>query len=225
MKRRNRAESPNNVIEKPVLEELMGNVAGMKIADLGCGDAEIGVELLEKGCGEYCGVEGSENMAQAAAEKLSGTTGKVLRVSMEEWAPSAEEYDIVISRMSLHYLADLRSVIKKVHAALAPGGKFVFSVQHPILTASAKSAEASGKRSDWIVDDYFDVGERVEPWIGKKVIKYHRTIEEYFRLLREAGFKVEDLREGTPNPSLFSSPDEYERRKRIPLVLVFSCGK
>ncbi|MEH7445017.1 class I SAM-dependent methyltransferase [Bacillus sp. JJ1122] len=225
MKRRTRPESPNNVIEKPVLLELIGNVEGKRVCDLGCGDAEIGLDLLQRGCLSYTGVEGSENMAQAAAKNLEGRAGKVELSPMEEWQPLTGQFDLVLSRFALHYLADLDTVFQNVHHTLVDGGKFVFSVQHPVLTSSTKSAEASGTRTDWIVDDYFNQGERAEPWIGKKVIKYHRTTEEYFRLLKQAGFKVEDLREGTPKAENFSSDNEYQRRKRIPVVLMFSCVK
>ncbi|MBT2642485.1 methyltransferase domain-containing protein [Bacillus sp. ISL-41] len=225
MKRRNRAESPNNIIEKPILLEMIGNVTGKRILDLGCGDAEIGVELLQQGGASYFGVEGSKNMTMAAAENLEGTNGQVIHSSMEEWQPQPKQYDFVLSRFALHYLSDLSSVFKKVHDSLVPGGKFIFSVQHPVLTSSAKSAEGSGRRSDWVVDDYFNQGERAEPWIGKKVIKYHRTVEEYFQLLLAAGFMVEDLREGAPRPENFSSLEEYERRMRIPLVLMISSTK
>ncbi|WNF24692.1 methyltransferase domain-containing protein [Mesobacillus jeotgali] len=224
-KRRNRPESPNNIIEKPILLELLGNVAGQRILDLGCGDAEIGVELLQRGGASYLGVEGSRKMVEAAAGNLEGTTGQILHSSIEEWQPVPGQYDFVISRFVLHYLADLSSVFTKVHDSLVPGGKLIFSVQHPVLTSSTKSAEGSGKRTDWVVDDYFNQGERVEPWIGKKVIKYHRTVEEYFKLLLAAGFMVEDLSEGTPSVHNFSSREEYERRMRIPLVLMMSCRK
>lgn len=225
MKRRNRPESPNNIIEKPILLELIGNVDGKRVLDLGCGDAEIGVELLQQGGASYLGVEGSENMTLAAANNLEGTTGQVIHSSMEEWQPQPEQLDLVVSRFALHYIEDLMSVFQKVYNSLVPGGKFVFSVQHPILTSSSKSAESSGRRTDWIVDNYFNQGERSEPWIGKKVIKYHRTAEEYFSLLLAAGFVIEDLREGTPRVDNFPSREEYERRMRIPLVLLLSGRK
>ena len=45
----------------------------------------------------------------------------------------------------------------------------------------------------WMVADYFYRG-RIEPWIDKKVVKYHRTIEEYDQPLKEAGFRIEDRR-------------------------------
>lgn len=52
MSRRNRVESPNNMIEKPIMLELMSDVKGKTVLDLGCGDAQFGVELLQ-GHGDY----------------------------------------------------------------------------------------------------------------------------------------------------------------------------
>jgi SAM-dependent methyltransferase len=223
--RRNREVSPNNIIEIPILLEMIGDVKGKKVLDLGCGDAKFGVELLQKRCISYDGVEGSENMVKEATKNLSGIEGKVHLSSMETWDFKAKQYDLVVSRLALHYIADLKEVFQGVHNTLADNGKFIFSVQHPVLLSSIKSADASASKSDWIVDDYFKSGERVEPWIDKKVVKYHRTIEEYFQLLKLVGFKINDIREGTPRIEHFSSEIEYERRMRIPLSLMFSCEK
>ncbi len=225
MARRRREESPNERIERPVLLEMIGAVKDAKILDLGCGDARFGVELLQNGCFSYDGVEGSENMVKEAEKVLTGTAGKVHLSSMETWDFQNGQYDLVVSRLALHYLADLKSTFENVHQSLATNGRFIFSVQHPVLTASIKSASASGAKSDWIVDDYFNSGERVEPWIGKKVVKYHRTMEEYYQLLKQAGYTIVDIREGTPRVEEFASESEYERRMRIPLFLLFSCEK
>ncbi|WP_019413009.1 class I SAM-dependent methyltransferase [Paenisporosarcina sp. TG20] len=223
--RRNRKESPNNVIEKPILLDMIGDVKGLKVLDLGCGDALFGVELLKKGCFSYDGVEGSENMQKEATKNLDGTVGNVHLSPMETWSFQSSNYDLVVSRLALHYLADLKVLFKEVHSSLASNGKFIFSVQHPILTSSIKSAAVSSSKTDWIVDDYFNSGERVEPWINKKVVKYHRTIEEYYQLLKQAGFKVGDIREGTPRTEEFADESEYKRRMRIPLFLLFACEK
>lgn len=223
--RRNREESPNNIIEKPILLELIGDVEGKKVLDLGCGDAKFGIELLQKGCISYDGVEGSENMVREATKNLNGTEGKVHLSSMETWKFQTEDYDLVISRLALHYLTELKDIFQEVHNSLADNGKFIFSVQHPVLTSSIKSAAASSSKADWIVDDYFNSGKRVEPWIDKKVVKYHRTFEEYYQLLKLSGFKIDDIREGTPRVEKFSSESEYKRRMRIPLFLIFSCEK
>lgn len=222
--RRHRAESPNNVIEKPVLMELIGDVSGKKILDLGCGDAEFGLELLKQGCSFYEGVEGSLNMVKKAKDILDPTGGKVHHSSMEDWDYPHEQYDLVVSRLALHYLENVEFVFKRVYSSLQEGGEFVFSVQHPILTSSVQSATKSA-RTNWTVDDYFHTGKRVEPWIAKEVVKYHRTIEQYFQELKRAGFKIEEISECRPRPENFKSEEEYRRRMRIPLFLVFACSK
>lgn len=225
LKRRHREVSPNNIIERPVIVELMGDVTGEYILDLGCGDAGFGCELFQQGCSGYEGVEGSANMVEKAIEMLKGTNGKVHHSSMETWDFPEARYDKVVSRLALHYLAELGPVFKQVNKSLKADGKFIFSVQHPILTSSIESASHSSQRQNWIVDEYFHVGKRVEPWIGQEVVKYHRTVEEYFKLLKSEGFSIDEIRECIPQKVNFKSEAEYLRRMRIPLFLVFSCSK
>lgn len=55
--------------------------------------------------------------------------------------------------------------------------------------------------------------------------KYHRTVEDYFRLLQTTGFRIEELREAQPKRKNFYDTQTYERRKRIPLFLIFSTRK
>jgi SAM-dependent methyltransferase len=164
-------------------------------------------------------------MAKEASKSLTGTVGNVHLSPMETWDFRTGRYDLVVSRLALHYLSELKAIFQETHNSLGSNGRFIFSVQHPVLTSSIKSATASSSKADWIVDDYFNSGERVEPWIDKKVVKYHRTIEEYFQLLKHAGFIIEDIREGTPRVEELTSESEYKRRLRIPLFLLFSCKK
>lgn len=223
--RRNRETSPNNSIERPILYELVGEIKGKSILDLGCGDANFGVELLEKGAGSYVGVEGSKRMFEEASRHLNGTTASVYHSTLENWSFTNKEMDLVVSRLVFHYIKDLHVIFQGVYQTLKDNGKFIFSVQHPLSLSSFDSASPSGKRTNWIVDNYFSMGERMEPWIGEEVVKYHRTIEEYFRLLKEVGFKVTDLREGMPKQENFQQKADWERRMRIPLFLILSCEK
>jgi SAM-dependent methyltransferase len=222
--RRNRDESPNNVIEQPIISELVGDVRGKTVLDLGCGDVGFGLQLLEEGCGFFEGVEGSSKMASEARRILSGTNSQISHSALEQWEFPIDTYDLVTSRLVFHYIEDLQTVFNNVHTALKDG-KFVFSVQHPVLTSNVQSAAISGRRTDWILDNYFDIGKREEPWIDQIVVKYHRTIEDYFRILKNAGFHIEDLREGIPQRENFKDEEEFKRRMRIPLFLVFSCRK
>ncbi|MGR5910988.1 hypothetical protein ACT7C4_25360 [Bacillus pacificus] len=85
-----------------------------------------------------------------------------------------------------------------------------------LLPLHLKACKRAEKRTSWLVDDYFKLGKRVEPWIDQEVIKYHRTTEEYFTLLQQAGFTITNLKEATPDQTYFQNAEEYERRLRIP---------
>lgn len=225
LSRRNRQESPNNAIEKPILDELFGDYRKMDILDLGCGDGTFGKELLEGGAKSYTGIEASKQMMQHAEKVLANTNGVIYQADIGAVAYPEKAYDIVTSRFVIHYLASIDALFGKIHKSLKTGGKFVFTVQHPLTTSSSKSKEGDDKRTDWRVDDYFIEGERLEPWIDKTVVKHHRTIESYFTALTTAGFTVNAVREGMPVQRHFHSEEEFKRRQRIPLMLIFSATK
>ncbi len=44
--KRAKGKSPNELIEQPIINELLGNVEGKQILDLGCGDGKYGLTLL-----------------------------------------------------------------------------------------------------------------------------------------------------------------------------------
>jgi SAM-dependent methyltransferase len=224
-RRRQRADSPNDTLELPVILELVRPVSGRRILDLGCGDAAIGLTLLQEGANSYLGVEGSHKMAALAAQTLAGSSGQVIRKPLEEWETPPAIFDLVLSRLVFHYIADLTPVFANVAAALAPGGRFVFSVEHPVITSCDRGWPAGTHRQDWIVDDYFETGLRVTRWLGGTVEKYHRTVEDYFRLLQAAGLRIETLREAHPQREHFAGVETFERRKRIPLFLILAAYK
>lgn len=72
------------------------------------------------------------------------------------------------------------------------------------------------------MDRYFDRGFRTQFWMGEEVEKYHRTVEDYFLSLQQAGFVVEYLRESCPDQCYFVNQETYKRRTRIPLFLFMS---
>jgi hypothetical protein len=110
-------------------------------------------------------------------------------------------------------------VFARIYQSLVGRGRLIFSIEHPVITSCDRAWQATEVRQDWIVDDYFETGARLTQWMSGEVIKYHRTIEDYFAALRAAGFIVDALRESRPQRALFRDPATYERRKRIPLML------
>lgn len=225
MSRRQRAENPNDTIEKPIMMELIGSVQNKRIVDLGCGDASFGREAFLNGCASYTGVEGSQNMVDIARRNLENTNGQIIHSTLENWDYPTAEFDLVVSRLVLHYIEDLAALFANIHRALVDSGQFIFSAEHPVITSSDKGWQTGTQRQDWVVDNYFDTGERITNWMGGTVRKYHRTLEHYFTIAQQAGFTIEHLREGHPQREHFLTDETYQRRKRIPLFLIMSLRK
>jgi SAM-dependent methyltransferase len=224
--RRRRANNPNDTLEAPIILRLAGGLTGQRILDLGCGDAVFGLEALAQGCRTYLGIDGSRNMIESARRVLAPTTGQVVHATVEDWEYPVEAFDLVVSRLVLHYVKDIDAVFRHVHRTLVSGGRFVFSVEHPVITSSDRGWEGKGSRQDWLVDDYFETGQRITSWMGGQVVKYHRTVENYFVGLQRAGFSVESLREAEPQREWFGDDEPtYQRRRRIPLFLIMAGRK
>jgi SAM-dependent methyltransferase len=161
-------------------------------------------------------------MVESAQQVLAGTPGKVVQATLESWDYPIETFDLVVSRLVLHYVKDIDAIFKQIHQTLAGEGRFIFSVEHPVITSCDRSWQGDGPRQDWLVDNYFDAGQRTTAWLGEQVVKYHRTIEHYFVSLQRAGFLVEGLREAEPQREWFEEDGTYQRRKRIPLFLIMA---
>ena len=222
---RNRPGSPNETLGKPIFMELIGDVTGQHILDLGCGDGIYTRRLLKAGCESYVGLESSRKMVHFANQNLGKTVGQVELTKIEEWEYPPARFDLVVSRLALHYVSDLEETFRRVNNTLRPDGRFVFSMVHPVITSCDRSREYGGKRQDWIVDDYFVSGSRQVYFMGEYVEQFHRAIEDVFRALQDANFIIEQLRESNPNPENFVDKKLYEVRRRIPLFLFLSSRK
>lgn len=221
---RDRPDNPNDTLERPIFLELAGDLTGLDILDLGCGNAVFGREALEQGARSYEGIEASQAMVELAYQTLAGTSGKVRHEKIELWRSQSERTDLVTSRLALNYVEYLQPVFQEVYKVLRPNGRFILSVEHPVITSNFASL-ADGRRTTWLVDNYFKLGARVHLWLGHRVTKYHHTLEDYFNLLTETGFELERIRESCPQKENFLNQEEYERRLRIPLFLFIAARK
>ncbi len=218
--------NPNVVMEEPALLEELGRVTGLRILDLGCGAATIGPGLLRAGCASYLGIDSSHRMLDAARATLSGCASADVRLGdIQELVLVDASFDLVISRMALHYIERLGDVLHRCHEWLAPGGRLVFTVTHPLVTSHDARVSTEEPRQDWIVDRYFEQGPRDQLWLGGRTVWQHRTIERYVSELRDAGFELINLRECEPRRELFDDAAELARRRRIPLVLLIAGAR
>ncbi|WP_432722312.1 class I SAM-dependent methyltransferase [Jeongeupia wiesaeckerbachi] len=210
--------------EWPALQAMLPDLRGLRVLDLGCGFGWFCRWASEHGAADVLGVDVSARML-AKAEAMTAAEAAIhyQRAGFETLTLAEAGFDFAYSSLALHYLDDLAGLLAKLHRALVPGGKLVFSVEHPIYMAPTKPAwviDAAGRKT-WPVDGYAIEGRRTTDWLADGVIKYHRTIGTWLRLLRLHGFTLLDLDEWAPSDAqLAAMPALAEERERPMLLLI-----
>ncbi|MFD6431248.1 class I SAM-dependent methyltransferase [Streptomyces venezuelae] len=214
----------NATLEEPYVLAFLGDLRGRAVLDLGCGDGTFGESALRAGAARYHGIDGSERMLAAAAARLD--PAMLERTDLNAWTcREPGVWDAVTARMVLHYLDDLPALLREVRTALAPGGRLVLSVEHPVVTCAYDGDFHAGVPSEMRVRGYFDEGERACEWLGSSVRKVHRTVETYVRDLHEAGLALTGLSEGRPVPANFQDPATCTARRAAPMYLTLRAEK
>ena len=142
-----------------------------------------------------------------------------------DFAPGS--FDVVLSSLAFHYLADFDAVAEKIHRFLTPGGDFVFSCEHPVFTAYGTQDwyyAPDGSILHFPVDRYFIEGRREAVFLGERVVKYHRTLTSYVQALLQNGFAVTDLKEPQPLQEMLDLPGMVDELRR-PMMLIVAAKK
>lgn len=220
---RESGDSLNEVLELPALLDALPDVAGLDVLDLGCGFGGLARELRARGARSVTAVDGSRRMLAEARRRGEVPGLRFLETDLERWTPPPASCDLAVSSLCLHYIADPGRLLAAVRAALRGDGRFVVTVEHPVLSAAGRRwvLDESGDKLHWPLDRYWEEGPRVTEWFVPGVVRHHRSLESWLRIGREAGFALEDLREPRAGEEARRrQPDLAEEDRRPPFLLL-----
>ncbi|MBR0829381.1 methyltransferase domain-containing protein [Bradyrhizobium manausense] len=206
----------NALYERPATLALLPDVAGKDVLDAGCGPGWYADWLACHGA-RVIAVDCSLAMVRLAGERLSGRARVVHGdvSNLQEVLPGAT-FDLILSSLVLHYLADLSETFREWSRLLRPGGMLVFSTHHPIHQAS-------------LLDPGYLHAELIEEewgWLGQKMRYYRRPLRDLTEPLAAAGFVIERISEPTPGEALkVQDPRGYERLYRLPAFIFVRARK
>ena len=144
----------------PYMLELMGDVQGQRILDLGCGEGGYSRELAKRGAevtSVDCNVKAIEySIEQAKAENLPIPC--LLRNSNDLYEVKDESFDIVLCSMMLMDCEDFEGTVKEAVRVLKPSGKLFVSVLHPCFNGNHEQGigrQGTGIEREVVVKNYF----------------------------------------------------------------------
>ena len=212
--------------EWPALRAMLPDLRDRHVVDLGCGFGWFCRFAREAGAAKVLGIDVSGNMLERARDMTSDPAIVYRQADLETPTLREGAFDLVYSSLTLHYLTSLSALFDTIHQALVPGGRFVFSIEHPLMTAPSKQGwQSEGDRQVWPVDRYLDEGPRTTDWLAKGVVKQHRTMATYLNLLLQKGFALLYVEEWGPTDDQIAAHPEWAVERERPPFLLVSAGR
>lgn len=212
--------------------DLLGDVRGMTVLEVGCGSGDSIARVVERGAQLVYGIDLSSTQIELAAERnraaIRDGTVRLIQAPMEE-ALALRDLDLIFSIYAIGWTRALAATFRNLAAYLKSSGRLIWSWGHPLLP------ELQPLDGKFVVPEsysYFnEQSQFVQGWYGtESTVVQHRMLSTWMHHMGEAGFIVRGLLEPEPE----SCPDRvFNNNRLIPMIrarllpstLVYVCEK
>ena len=205
----------NALYDRPALLDLLGDVHGLQVLDVGCGPGLYALELIQRGAC-VTAFDSSAEMVRLASARV-GAACDVRHASLEEplnWLADGSQ-DAAVMALVLHHVDGRAQAFAELFRVLRPGGCLVLSTVHPT--------------SDWLRHggSYFATELIEETWGDNWKVRYWRQpLDGWCREFTDAGFMIERLIETRPLPAMAQQDQRhYEQLQRQPEFITLRLVK
>jgi SAM-dependent methyltransferase len=167
--------------------DVLGDVAGKDVIELGCGTAYFSAWLAKRGA-RPVGLDVTPAQLDTARRMMreTGIEFPLVEASAEDVPLPDESFDLALSEYGASIWADPNLWIPEAARLLRPGGELVFLCNSPL---SVLCMPDEGKIQERLVRSHFELG-RMQ-WPGENEgVEYHLGHGDLLRLLRDTGFDV-----------------------------------
>jgi malonyl-CoA O-methyltransferase len=164
--------------EEEVIWDLIGDVRGLRVLDVGCGTGRHALPLAAQGA-EVVGLDPTAEMIDRAREKAQarGISLDLRRAGIDALPADLGQFDLVLCCLVLSHVSDLSSAVEGLALHVRPRGRLIVSDFHPfnILIGRRTSCCSDGKK--YVVPNYLHLP------------------SDYFGAMSSAGLNVTSYRE------------------------------
>jgi SAM-dependent methyltransferase len=174
---------------------LLGDVAGRDVLEIGCGAAQGARWLVAAGARVTAfDVSGAQLRESRRLDAATGVrVDRLVQADAQRLPFRDASFDVVMSAFGgIPFVADSAGTMREVCRVLRPGGRFVFSVTHPVRWVFPDDPGPGGLT---VQQSYFDRTPYVEvDETGRAAyVEHHRTAGDRVRELVGAGLVLDDL--------------------------------
>jgi ubiquinone/menaquinone biosynthesis C-methylase UbiE len=204
------------------LLRLSGDVRGMRVLDVACGQGRVARELARRGA-QVTGVDISAALLAIAGALETDQPHGISYVHADVTGTdvlAGQEFDGAVCNYGLSDIDDLDGLMATIARLVRPGGWFVLSLLHPCFPGWDPDAPSS-----WPPElGYFHEGWWLasNPGFRGRVGSQHRMLSTYLNSLAHHRLALDEVAEPAPGP-------EWARRlpgaAAVPLYLVARCRR
>jgi SAM-dependent methyltransferase len=208
----------------PIVTDELGD--RHHVLDIGTGEGQLARVLHAAGVDRVTGIDPSVNQLRTAVERAGGpfyARGAAAALPFPD-----ETFDGVVACLVFEHIEAVDAAIAEVARVLAPGGVFLFLLNHPLL-----QVPGSGWIDDHILEEqYWRIGpylvesleqEEIAPGVTLPFI--HRPMSRYVNALAANGLLVHRMLEPPPPPGFLARAVEYVESASIPRLLVLRAQR
>ncbi len=217
------------------LLSILGDVAGRRILDAGCGSGYLCRMLARRGA-KMVGVDLAPAWIEMARSRKPELNIEYHAGSIAHMPFLADgSFEAVVSVCVLMDTRDYEEALGEMHRVLAPGGVLAIAILHPCFTSPPggrweRHPVDSARPEDrwyWRVSSYLQPTWETWRWepVGMAT-GFHRPLSNYMQTLLGVGFRLTHFIEPAPSPELVAAdPATWAPDARIPLFLVLGAIK
>lgn len=174
----------------------VGDVDGLVVVDVGCGEGRFARMLAERGA-ITIGVDPTAALIEQA--RLLDPEGEYHLAFADQIPVESESADLVIFYLVIIDIEHLQPALVEAARVLKPGGRVVVANIVPFRDSELFwERDSKGKKLFWKVHGYGHERGMLCQWGGMKIINYHRMLGTIFRGFLSAGFQLVDYTEILP---------------------------
>ena len=174
---------------------ILGDVDARDVLEIGCGAAQCARWLSTRGA-RAVGLDLSFRQLQHARRlDVEHDLGVPVVCGTATHLPFRDaSFHVAFSSFgALQFVEDVERTVAEVARVLRPGGRFAFSVPHPVRWAMPDDPTREGLV---VTSSYWDRTPYVEEDAGTgepRYVEHHRTLGDWVALLAGHGFRITDL--------------------------------